>query len=145
MTTEVSPEEARKLWVEALRSGKYNQTKNVLRDIDDQGVPTAYCCLGVACEVYVETTGRGRWIPDSSVFSAGDSFEQSTTIMLPPIVQNWLGLATTAGAFDEGGNTLIEVNDGGSTFDEIADIIENKPDLLSPSSAKYTPPPNFPN
>lgn len=37
--------EAKKLWVEALRSGEYKQTKHLLHD--DEG----YCCLGVLCEV----------------------------------------------------------------------------------------------
>lgn len=38
-------------WVEALRSGKFQQTNGALRDLD------GYCCLGVACEV----SGLGYW------------------------------------------------------------------------------------
>jgi hypothetical protein len=41
-------EEAKRLWVAALRSGKYDQTTGALRD----GV--GYCCLGVLCEVAIE-------------------------------------------------------------------------------------------
>lgn len=36
----------RKAWLEALRSGKFKQTKGKLRSRNG-----AYCCLGVACEV----------------------------------------------------------------------------------------------
>ena len=39
-------------WLEALRSGKYEQTQGTLRDGD------AFCCLGVLCDL----TGRGKWI-----------------------------------------------------------------------------------
>lgn len=38
-----------KEWVAALRSGKYKQAQEILRD--DKG---GYCCLGVLCEVLVE-------------------------------------------------------------------------------------------
>jgi hypothetical protein len=36
----------RKLWVKALRSGKYKQGTKVLRSADN-----AFCCLGVLCAV----------------------------------------------------------------------------------------------
>lgn len=36
-------------WVDALRSGKYQQTTGKLSD------GQAYCCLGVACEVAIES------------------------------------------------------------------------------------------
>lgn len=35
-------------WIKTLRSGKYNQTKDVLQNED------GYCCLGVACRLFVE-------------------------------------------------------------------------------------------
>lgn len=38
--------EPRKLWVEALRSGEYEQTNGALRYEDK------FCCLGVACDLY---------------------------------------------------------------------------------------------
>lgn len=50
----------KKLWVDALRSGEYEQCSGVLANLDDPDKP-AYCCLGVLCEVaikdglYVET------------------------------------------------------------------------------------------
>jgi len=37
-------------WMTALRSGKFEQTQNVLCEIDEEG-NKSYCCLGVLCEV----------------------------------------------------------------------------------------------
>lgn len=37
-------------WVSALRSGKYRQSKNVLKRRNKIG-DDSYCCLGVLCEV----------------------------------------------------------------------------------------------
>jgi hypothetical protein len=36
-----------KKWINALRSGKYQQTQGALQDFD------GYCCLGVACKVLI--------------------------------------------------------------------------------------------
>jgi hypothetical protein len=45
-------EELKQKWVEALRSGKYKQGKQALRNKAD-----CYCCLGVLCEL----SGLGKW------------------------------------------------------------------------------------
>ena len=45
----------KKLWIKALRSGKYQQARESLRFGD------AYCCLGVLCKV-VEPHGRWKRI-----------------------------------------------------------------------------------
>ena len=41
----ITPKELRKLWVAALRSGKFKQGKGHLHKGDE------FCCLGVGCEV----------------------------------------------------------------------------------------------
>ena len=46
--------ENQKLWVEALRSGKYLQGKERL--VQKDGPNITYCCLGVACKLYEEAT-----------------------------------------------------------------------------------------
>ena len=38
----------KKIWVKALRSGKYKQTTTKLRDT------FGFCCLGVACDLFKE-------------------------------------------------------------------------------------------
>ena len=42
-------QEVKKIWVEALRSGKYQQGRGKLKRSDD--LKPTYCCLGVLCEV----------------------------------------------------------------------------------------------
>lgn len=116
-----TPDEARKAWVEALRSGEYKQGKAFLN------VGERYCCLGVACRlaiadgvaVAVEERGEGHpvlygeesgWVPDA--------------------VREWLGLSTDTGDYTarNGRETsLANRNDSGAPFKRIADIIESKP------------------
>lgn len=59
--------EVKKLWMDALRSGRYSQGREALRR-DDQ-----FCCLGVLCDLYREFHPTTRWIPHTSVYLAGDS------------------------------------------------------------------------
>ena len=106
--------EHRKLWVEALRSGKYKQTRKRLRD------ETGFCCLGVACEV----SGLGRWVEGRFVLN-GDEVT-SASIMLPQAVREFYGIAHGEGGFGKSG--LTHENDSvRATFEQIADIIESEP------------------
>lgn len=117
----MTPEEAQQLWVDALRSGEWQQTQALLRT--DEG----YCCLGVACELALR-----NGVPVSRR-KVGDRWEYGEMdIVLPPIVQTWLGLASPEGNYEEDGEvfTLAERNDSGWSFDRIADIIEGRPQGL---------------
>lgn len=102
-------------WVEALRSGEFKQGRERLRN---EG---AYCCLGVACELYRRETGKGRWTR-AEAFHLGSV---AKTDWIPPAVQRWLGLAHPAGEYDY--SSLVDLNDGGDPFDEIAKVIESEP------------------
>lgn len=93
-----------KKWVAALRSGKYKQTQGQLRS-DDK-----YCCLGVACDLAMETGVISSFI--------------GTNLGLPKPVQDWIGLKDDFGNY-RGFSSLASENDAGRTFLEIADIIEN--------------------
>ncbi|MFO0452755.1 MAG: hypothetical protein ACK52I_29555, partial [Pseudomonadota bacterium] len=42
--------EIAKLWVAALRSGKYKQGRHALHSIKDNN--ETFCCLGVLCDIY---------------------------------------------------------------------------------------------
>lgn len=125
-----TPIEARKLWVEALRSGEYPQVSGALCEVDgddEHAAVIGYCCLGVGCELFlkhehdihthVNTCKEREYCDESGV--------------LPPVVRNWLGLRSTDGTFKNGdtGNSdsLVERNDNGAQFDAIADIIESAP------------------
>ncbi len=51
----------KKAWLDALRSGSYNQATGVLREFDeydeDHNEPIGYCCLGVLQEVAYQVAG----------------------------------------------------------------------------------------
>lgn len=104
----LTPQEARRLWVEALRAGEYTQTTGTLRD------HTGYCCLGVAVKVLT---------------SIADEEVREDNLAQYPKVRRTLGLRDSWGTYDPN-SSLTEDNDSGKTFAEIADIIESEPDGL---------------
>ena len=121
------PENIQK-WIEALRSGEYNQATGSLRG------PTGYCCLGVGCDI----SRVGSWGEETNDYSGtihyitnGKYFYDSS---LPDAVRDWFGLNDNIGTnpmFDdrraEYGESynLTVINDiERASFDEIADYIE---------------------
>ena len=137
--------EHRRLWVQALRSGEYEQCREQLH------TETGYCCLGVACDI----SGLGEWgtpgranvgkIESETLtwYILQDESEMSATT-LPDSVMHWLGFSSNSGVFNsrikqvpadalpeelndvlaDSGKSLAVLNDRGFTFHEIADIIE---------------------
>lgn len=93
----------KKLWVEALRSGKYKQGKRALK------TKNGYCCLGVLCDI----SNLGEWKEFSYL---------GEDLTLPLEVQLWAGLSTESPIAKD--NLLETYNDTGYTFEEIADLIE---------------------
>ncbi len=111
-----------KQWVAALRSGKYKQGREYLGTIDGEG--EKYCCLGVACELAVNTGLIPKGHREQCIVYANKDD------VLPMIVQDWLGLQWNTGAFILGGQSesLGRCNDFlKMSFEEIADIIESEP------------------
>jgi len=112
-------QEIKKEWVEALRSGKYQQATGVLCN----GV--GYCCLGVLCDIVKDKVG-GEWVKDGNEYRF-DIGDMSYLSLLPPAVQKYTELPNCLPSVpgkDE--MTLSGLNDTGSTFINIADIIEEK-------------------
>lgn len=125
--------EIKKRWVEALRSGEYQQAKDYLVSLE------GYCCLGVLCEIAVQ---------DGVVYREGDEYISTSegfdvnNVDLPVAVQRWAGVED---AYDGGFTSLrsnvpykntdrnadfTELNDEMDyTFKMIADAIENDPNL----------------
>ena len=120
-----------KLWLDALRSGEYQQGKGHLANIDEER-SESYCCLGVACEVAIKDgLGLIKNIGPRNVINYGLARESG---FLPNEVQQWLG-------HDEG-NVMVDFTDGEShtreehvaflndsgkwTFEQIADALEAK-------------------
>lgn len=110
----------RKLWVEALRSGKYRQAKERLRKRNG-----AMCCLGV-----LSTLAGCEWSwnqPENAYL--GDDHEDHDA---PLRARGFVGLRTSSGDYeiDDDSYSLASENDAGKTFAEIADIIESEPEGL---------------
>lgn len=115
-----------KKWVAALRSGKYTQCRRRLHIKGD-----GYCCLGVACEVYMNE-GHALDVKYREELGRVAAEYDGISSVLPEAVQQWLGLATYNGQFGHPSNRscLSGRNDKGATFTEIADIIEAEPEGL---------------
>jgi hypothetical protein len=107
----------KKLWIKALRSGKYEQQQSALRVVEDGDV-LGYCCLGVLCEVYRRSTGHGKWA--HSTFSVGGAESMS---QLPDPVCEWAGIEERNPKLGRI-KTAITLNDQGKPFTFIADRIE---------------------
>jgi hypothetical protein len=98
----------RRKWVEALRSGKYEQGKNNLY------CEGRYCCLGVLALL--------------AGYDAGEIEGQGTLGGREKALQ-FVGLRGAMGGFghDDDRQFLADLNDEGTSFEEIADIIESNP------------------
>ncbi len=112
--------EIKKRWVEALRSGEYNQATGSLRSTDPTTLIEGYCCLGVLCDV-VKDDPEIRSNPDMRWSSNGCFGTQNVE---PPFV---IDKYVAAGVYRDW-TALIERNDGDGgpqrTFAQIADLIE---------------------
>ena len=101
-------------WVSALRSGEYQQTKGFLRK---EG---GFCCLGVLCDLYGKENNV-EW----DLTHNGYEFQNKQSY-LPSSVVEWSGIEGHNSYV--GGETNLPffsgLNDSGSTFNEIADLIE---------------------
>jgi hypothetical protein len=101
-------------WVEALRSGKYKQGTGRLRDQNADG-DDEFCCLGVLGDLY----DRNRWSHGTEYRVSPEDCRVGTVIaVLPSDVIGDIGL--TGAQQDQ----LAEMNDHGSSFEEIARWIE---------------------
>lgn len=96
-------------WIDALRSGRFEQTTGYLNN------DGRFCCLGVACEVAVE---NGLKVKKDHFGSSIFSYDGESGI-LPKSVQNWLGMRTRdCGSLPYNNDVLRE------SFFEIANHIE---------------------
>ena len=101
-------------WVSALRSGDYQQTQNRLRKED------GFCCLGVLCDLY----GKKHNVEWELVDDDGTYYKfQDKKGILPLSVIEWAGVEDDNPEIC-GETPLSRLNDSGSTFNEIADLIE---------------------
>lgn len=141
-------------WVLALRSGEFKQGKYVLNSVhESEGVvDERFCCLGVLCKLYEEETGSLDH--NLSIVSTSGSSKavarsyDGQTYCLPEPVIRWAGMKTATGdlekappevldpmkhkcvSFTKFNNSLVDFNDKGASFEELADIIEETKEYL---------------
>jgi hypothetical protein len=136
--------EHRRLLVEALRSGDYTQCSSQLTRLPDPDTGHPYeedCCLGVACKVaringlelrtddigqtvYYrdETSGwEADILPDSVRYFYGFASSNGSLHQAVPIGQYLLAKHKLS---DKLAHSLVDLNDSGFSFDEIASEIE---------------------
>jgi hypothetical protein len=108
-------------WITALRSGGYTQGEGKLHSTD------GFCCLGVAAKEFlkidVEVTQKGDWSFTHWNYNGEPD-------VAPDYVMKALGLYDSNGSSMTKDNLIMltAMNDNGSTFEQIADIIEANPE-----------------
>lgn len=117
-------------WIDALRSGKYEQGSEKLRSV--QG----YCCLGVLCDLYSKEQGTEwefRGLDENTHQTTDYWYFDEEGEFLPKSVMEWSGLETNCPEVnvntdtDEGDYDLIaNLNDSGYNFTELSNIIEEQ-------------------
>lgn len=103
--------DVKQAWLTALRSGDYQQGQGYLRQGDQ------YCCLGVLCDLYGKAVGP-EWEEDHRYDAQQVHSMHCVDTTLPIQVQRWADLMSP-NPLD-----LAALNDDGSTFEELANIIE---------------------
>jgi hypothetical protein len=103
-------------WLNALRSGEYQQTQNRLHD------ENGFCCLGVLCDLYGKENNVEWELEDDGTYY---KFKYHTVVLPLPVVE-WAGVGGYNPYIYSRSLTLSSLNDNGSTFNEIADLIEEQ-------------------
>lgn len=117
-------------WLSALRSGQYAQGVGALRIKGAEGTPDRFCCLGVLCDL-AEQVGIGGV---THHFDDDDehAYYEDSSCYLPDSVMRWAIEGPDKpsesdfpfGVTGSDSNSLVHMNDTGSSFDEIANAIE---------------------
>lgn len=136
-------QEVMREWVSRLRSGDYTQGTGKLSYTDPgRNDMRRHCCLGVLCDIAVEQgvmrppatiteqigiVKFGHIEPRNALVNIYGDGDGATT-MPPKRVYEWAdipaGLLADIAKAELNGHTLAHLNDGGKTFAEIADLIE---------------------
>jgi len=110
------------MWVSALRSGEYAQTKQFLRK------GGGFCCLGVLCDLHQRRTNAGEWKDHADGLEAAyvcslDEDNNSRTC-LPEDVYTWADCSPDPSDAAVGLPLAVLNDDHGYTFDQLAEVIE---------------------
>lgn len=112
----------KKKWVKALRSGNYEQGKELLRTLDNK-----YCCLGVLCDLYTqEDVGKSNnWKETANGFTINQESQ-----VLPDPVREWSEIWHEDPILDtktKGKSVITYLNDEVNySFKQLANLIEEQ-------------------
>jgi hypothetical protein len=128
-------------WVDALRSGQFNQAKGFLRVIEGVADPAegsvaeihnSYCCLGVLLDTmsdgwYDDNEDIVTWLEpepngDGGYYVMNENVHNINDDSSGTLINE--DVAIEMGLFERTQEFLSGLNDNGATFAEIADIIE---------------------
>lgn len=111
-----------KLWIKALRSGKYKKGTGRLRSISGD----KFCCLGVLCNLHAQAH------PEAAATQEYPGRYFGSSSHLPTNVKNWAGMKTIHGGIYTLGLTtsLSAKNDTGTSFRILANLIEKHVDVI---------------
>lgn len=119
--------EVMQMWVDALRSGEYQQGVGELRVVWETG-DIDYCCLGVLCDLHRRRTNQGEWLEEGYV-PWGASKKHVRT--LPEPVRRWAEMRDGNPDMPEKQMTIAELNDVSELpFTELAELIEQNWEAL---------------
>ena len=117
--------EIKAAWLAALRSGEYKQGVGSLNKDGNM------CCLGVLCDLHSKTTGE---VWEGKDAEGAEKYRNESAVPTGEVVE-WSGIEcdnphVKIQMSEDGEDTismpLAELNDNGSTFEEIADLIEGQ-------------------
>jgi hypothetical protein len=132
-------QEVMRIWVDALRSGEYTQGRGCLKSTSGN-----HCCLGVLCELYDKNNEEKL----AKLEVEGMVFFNENSRLTPMKVVDWAGLHSSDGSINNSGlsdiygfglnslelpelwESLANLNDRGSSFQQIADFIEQNVERL---------------
>lgn len=113
-------------WVDALRSGEYQQATGKLKSQE------GFCCLGVLCDLYAKEHEDAGWEyrgPDRPSDPTDYWYFDDQSEFLPESVAQWAGfqdqtvyVKVVDDVYRE--VDVAELNDDGDSFKRIADLIE---------------------
>jgi hypothetical protein len=134
LKTKMNPQVKQK-WIDALRSGKYDQGSEKLRS--HQG----FCCLGVLCDLYSHEKNQGwdfRGVRETNLQPQDYWYFDGESEFLPDSVREWAGMACKNPSVrvdvtdndDEDDwfyhDEIANLNDSGYTFKELSNVIEQQ-------------------
>lgn len=116
-------------WHKALKSDKYKQGRDVLRNSDDK-----FCCLGVLCDVAINNGVKVEWLINPGQNAKIKSLKYATCPQIDstaPIdeVYEWLGIKPSSHTIIHNLSMInfMGMNDkDGFDFDQIADELEKE-------------------